>query len=294
MHAIDNACRSLLERNIEPVDFFHLQHFNDHFICTGSPTSNTLVKLIMEYRDKASNPEEGLVRVDEPILQLGYEYVLDSQYLLAETEPVIRILDKGEQHLLLNWAIRDTRTNVLLAPELNEDKRAITDFLLISVLPNILDREAYDSGKKVVIFGGTHGQGTEAVGLLLQDATILGRILQSVGDTPYWQAVVIVDRIDLLKYAPLSLGGNVQWCPVEINETGLKKYLAGLFYKRKYTIGAGLDNGKTTGTIESERSSAFLGGDQERVGEGISRKSEDSSVDHGGVIKKGSSGRGKT
>jgi hypothetical protein len=50
MHAIDNACRSLFEKHIESVDFFHLQHFNDHFICTGSPTANTLAQLIMEYR----------------------------------------------------------------------------------------------------------------------------------------------------------------------------------------------------------------------------------------------------
>jgi hypothetical protein len=54
-----------------------------------------------------------------------------------------------------------------------------------------------------------------------------------------------------------------------------------------------LDRQPTISTIESERLSPTARGGQERVREGISPKSEDSLVDHEGVITKGSSGRGE-
>ncbi|MCZ7625012.1 MAG: hypothetical protein M5R38_03495 [Candidatus Methylomirabilis sp.] len=71
---------------------------------------------------------------------------------------------------------------------------------VISSLPNIFNRNSFDAGHRIINFGGTHREGTEAIGYLIKNKSLLEdlklRLSQVRGNQreyPYWQALILVD-----------------------------------------------------------------------------------------------------
>jgi hypothetical protein len=101
----------------------------------------------------------------------------------------------GQERDMPNWTVRNGN-DLLPAPKLGKDRWLQTDYLLITRIPNILSRPAFASGGELLIVAGTHGIGTEAIGLLLRDLDKLSKIQIGRGNSPYYQCLVPITGID--------------------------------------------------------------------------------------------------
>ncbi len=93
--------------------------------------------------------------------------------------------------------------------------RLISDFLLISRLPNVFDRESYIKDEAIFLFGGAHGVGTKATDLILRDTSLLSKLTKRAGKTMYWQALFQIDGVDHFYNDPKF---GVRWHPTSIND----------------------------------------------------------------------------
>lgn len=195
-----------------------------NLICLGSPMSNYVSKEIMGYRKISTDSSTGLERIqDHSPFEFRFEYIFDSAYLMKEGAITKRFVGNKE-HVVPNWSIKDNKTGRILVPN-TVGQNLTSDFLLISVLPNIFDRKAYDKRQKVVIFGGTHGVGTKSIEILFKDKTILKAIEQQLGEAPYWQSLITVsDTFDDQKTkrtAPRELSNEVICSSVHLRQNVL-------------------------------------------------------------------------
>jgi hypothetical protein len=221
MATIDQICRTVTDR-VEVVNgYFPSIDFRGTFVCTGSPVSNMLSRLVMQYQRTQHRSAYGFVREHEPVLDLRYEYILDPRYLQSAAHK-----ERVGRGRVLNWSILDQTENNVFWPQVDKNTFLRTDYLLITVIPNIIERESFERGDKIIIFGGTHGPGTRAVDTLFRDESVLKHLLQKVGGIKCWQALLEVDQIfheDGVDY-PFSLSRNIHCSPVNINEAALRKW----------------------------------------------------------------------
>jgi len=210
--------------------FFNTPDLKGNFICLGSPMSNFLSRVIMQYYTKEVDPSKGLIRENNPIFELEYDYIFDSDYLLSEGLMSKRYVG-SKKHAVPNWSMRNISQKELISPSIVGDNLS-TDYLLITVLPNIFDKEAYEKGEKVTIFGGTHGVGTKSIELLFKSKKLLSDIKKQIGDTQYWQALVKTDKTfhdtKRKRTAPFSLSDDIKCAHVKINKQLLDIWLSEL------------------------------------------------------------------
>jgi hypothetical protein len=232
LRILKGLCLSAIEGRIEEQHFLS-SDLAGTFICTGGPVSNAISRIAMQYGRKERDPTKGLLRIIEPLINLRYEPVYDVEEVISEAGCIVRFID-NQIHRAPNWFIRDTKSGELLKPaKRKKDDVLATDFLLISILPNILDRESYERGDKIQIFGGTHGVGTRAVELVCSDNSLIDQINGLAGKLPHWQALLEVDEIEHSKgeSRPVSLRSDIRWCEVTFNETELDEWFGR--YRRK-------------------------------------------------------------
>lgn len=166
---------------------------SDHLIAAGSPKANALSRL---YLPSYSISREGKVRDFETILHPD-----DVPYSFVENlvQPKVGVISK------MRGSVPDMKTRkAILHSRLGTPaelwqprgylgtKMLARDFLLISRLPR------NESGASIVIAGGGHGAGTEAVRLAFQELHIseLHSLHSSLKDKPYWQFVIEVTRVE--------------------------------------------------------------------------------------------------
>lgn len=195
--AFDLFCRSITGHPKVIRTAFFMTDFKANFVCAGSPLSNFMSRVVMQYDSKSNDPEDGLVRGNEPILETRYEALHDSAYVFREFGWTARKL-KSQVHRVPNWSIRDVVTRSVYVPKLQGPEMAgrfATDYLLVSVVPNILDEQSFERGRKIIILGGTHGIATRVSQLLFADKVLLRQLSERV-KTPYWQALLEIDSVD--------------------------------------------------------------------------------------------------
>jgi hypothetical protein len=191
------------------------------FVCIGSPVSNAWTRLFLEYTyiDKRK-PGAGLVRLPTTRLKLPFEFVLSREMIQRAAK---RKAHRAEaRRMEVNWSIR-SRSGHILEPN-TDDKE--TDLLLVSRIPNWIEREATRGAAPatITIFAGTHGVGTSAVRLLLADSDLLRRILLKAASVEYWQVLLTVKGMDYAKHpyskrkrlVAQSLGRDFEFEPVYI------------------------------------------------------------------------------
>ena len=199
-----------------------------NLICLGSPMSNFVSREIMGYGCISSDPSLGLTRLPySSPFEFRFEYIFDSTYLMKEGVVTKRFVGNKE-HGVPNWSIKDNEKNAVLVP-MTIGENLVSDFLLVSVLPNIFDRKTYDKGQKVIILGGTHGVGTKSIELLFKDRSILETIEKQVAGAPYWQALVAVsDTFDdpkTKRTSPRALSSKVYCSSVHTRQKELEAIL---------------------------------------------------------------------
>lgn len=224
---------SALKRN--GIDILHDEgDVNRDYVGTiimfGDPVSNNLAAKLLQYVPAPGQPE-----------------VNTRQFVHKEgifTFPFRLVICKKElRELGVKKQVSSERINTSITNPENALKPFVpgihgsnytSDFLLVTVLPNILDRRSYDSGKKIVIFSGTHGPGTRAAALLMQDAHVLTSISDQVKELPSWQAIIECGNltpwsgVPVDRQEPRSLVGDPVCLPVEINHQKIQEHFDSL------------------------------------------------------------------
>lgn len=196
-------------------------------IALGSPMSNNLSRLIMGYEQiNPKNPEFGMIRnLTKSFFDLPYEYIFDSQKLLKKGLATSRKID-GNDHKVPNWAIKSNIDNSIISADTFDSGNFKNDFLLISVLPNIFETNSYENEDKIVIFGGTHGIATKSIELLFKDEKLLS-ILSNKVNTPFWQAVIKVDKVGFVEddVKPISLSRDVEVSSIYCHTKKIERFI---------------------------------------------------------------------
>jgi hypothetical protein len=227
--SFDRVVSRLVENLTVVDDLMDAAQLEGNIIALGSPMSNYLSRIVLQYENMTGGPTDGFTRTGHnPLFHLPFEYIFDAKYLRKEFLMTRRFAGKRE-HQVPNWSIRDMSVGKVLCPQVDSDGTLKTDFLLITKLPKILSSDAYDRGEEIIIFGGTHGIGTKAIDLLFQDETILSAIEKKVRNTPYWQALIEIERITHLDRqrlsVPFSLNSEVRCAPVVCRDSEIHKHL---------------------------------------------------------------------
>lgn len=188
-------------------------------ILFGDPVSNALAAKLLQYDPAPGQPEVNPRQFvhKEGIFEFPFSLVICKEKLddLGVTKQV-----SSER---INTSITNPQNALRPFVPGIDGNNYTSDFLLVTVLPNILDRRSYDSGKKIVIFSGTHGPGTRAAALLMQDSHFLTSIYDQVKELTSWQSVIKCGNLTRWsgvpedRQEPRSLVGDPVCLPVEIN-----------------------------------------------------------------------------
>ena len=237
MHPDDVIAGAVLEKvgslgitNLKIVDnFFDLRDLEGTIVALGSPMSNFLSRAILAYQFVSSNPEDGIKRVEhESFFELPFEYAMDATQLRTAGAMANRMIE-GRVHTVPNWSVWSATEKNMLVPSVDHRGQLRSDYLLVTVLPNIFSRKSYAAGDRVIILGGTHGVATKAVDLLFREAELLGHLRDKVKNSPYWQAVFKVDHVShdqkRGRAAPFSLAKDFQCAPVYYKTALLERHL---------------------------------------------------------------------
>lgn len=214
-------------KSIETIgEQFQPNEFNGNYICIGSPTTNLLARYILQYKPDQSHIS--LLRTQEPVLDLEYEYVFDKNFM--KEHGIIDHYMDCHGKLIPNWSLRNIKTNEIFIPKIDDNNKLLTDYLLITVIPNLLTEQALESGKKIIIFAGAHAVGTNSLDLVFKNKKILKSISKQVAGISCWQALIEVDRvyydeISEKRPLPFSVSEKVTVAPVSINSTKLKSMM---------------------------------------------------------------------
>lgn len=139
----------------------------------GSPTSEGLSRVIFDYTELPDR--DGLSLIDPP-LDFPYAWELDPEKV---GDGRVGRLVKGKGLVERPpWQIKGRSTR--LVPETDSEGLISEDYLLITRMRNFLSPDAEGEGKFLVSFGGAHGTGTRAVGLLLSDKRLMQRVLEEL------------------------------------------------------------------------------------------------------------------
>lgn len=164
-----------------------------HLVLVGSPTSEGISRLLFGYTAERDS-RDGLVLESAP-LDLPYRFIL-SHERVPERAVARRYVEGTGQVERPNWRIEtDHETHI---PEVDNGGWLRTDYLLVTRLRNFLTAEGFAQGHSVVSIAGTHGVGTQALGLLLRSDPILRLIASTTRGhpSPSFQALLRVTDID--------------------------------------------------------------------------------------------------
>lgn len=158
-------------------------------ICSiGGPVSNGLIRAGMGYVNRAG----GLMYTDKPETDLSLVFNLANP---EHIEKAICIEKGGLLFTQPNWSIINKKTGELYKPDTRIDGYLETDYLLITVKPSNLTKEAEARGKVQGIFGACHGVGCKAFPKVLDDLEMLKKIDEGSKGSKYFQTVVKVTKI---------------------------------------------------------------------------------------------------
>lgn len=188
------------------------QNLSGSALVSGSPVSNAMSRYLLQYEYVDNSDRNlGLLRTKNAVFETEFEFLLARNALdeMGISEPIGKSGNTG------NWSVVNKRSGEVYAAE-NRDGRLMSDFLLVTCLPNIFDRESYENGESVFLLAGAHGVGTRATDVLLRDSSLLSKLKEKVGRSMYWQALFKIDGVDHYHRDP-KLG--VRWHPTALDQS---------------------------------------------------------------------------
>ncbi len=190
------------ERNI--VDKFIDIKANQTEVCFGSPTSNKVARAIMGYQpiDEA-NDSQGSLKYNvssEDLFDFPFRYELNhlriSDYGSRHTKPFrCKRKHNNNEPMIFNWGISTGQgQDDIDLPDV-VDGILVTDYLLITCVPNCLDEDAYDQ-HKIFLIGGTHSEGTKAFKKVMRNEKLLNLMLKLSNQSRAWQVKIKLSDVD--------------------------------------------------------------------------------------------------
>jgi hypothetical protein len=185
-------------------------------VLVGGTTSNAASRLVLEYK-QIEREEDGFDQVSDPAVRLRFMPEADRKHALVQ-------IARGDTEP--DWGVLDAVTGERFGIDRDAQQRPVTDYLVVTVLPNFLTAHSFARGEKIVIFGGLHGAGTKASALLLEDADLLNRIRASVKEATAWQALIKVSRVEYKRTRPLpvALDRDVRSCVLQVPSKVVEHY----------------------------------------------------------------------
>lgn len=192
-------------------------------LISGSPVSNATTRYLFEFDYVDPNDKmAGLARVSDPVFETDFEFLLEKDALakLGISEKV------GKRGISGNWSIANTRSGKLYSSK-TKDGRLMSDYLLVTRLPNVFDKASYERNDALFVFAGTHGIGTKATDILLKDKILLDQLYKRIDGTMYWQALFEIDDVDHyhrtekfgVRWHPTSVSQDFEFAPVSFDVT---------------------------------------------------------------------------
>jgi hypothetical protein len=174
---------SLAEYSTEENGMFCILNENisvsveNNFCLIGSPSSEGISRKLFDYEIEQNEELEGYLKDKEGFFELPIKWILDVDHVQYQPEPkIIRPYEHIGRIERPNWGIRVEKDKILW-PECDSiTNYLVSDYLLITRIPNILSSDALDKGKVIVSVGGAHGTGTRAIENLLRNKKIMEEI----------------------------------------------------------------------------------------------------------------------
>ncbi|NOU46928.1 MAG: helix-turn-helix domain-containing protein [Bacteroidales bacterium] len=157
-------------------------------IAIGSPTSDEVALKVFDF----SGERYSLIKNKNSIIELPINFILNKEAIDYPNSFGKRFV-AGVEKKMPNWPI--TIEGELLFPKTTNEGWLMTDYLLITRVPNILSKRSIVLGREIISIAGTHGVGTEAIGLVLNDLNLL-KILNKNITSRYFQILIPVLSIE--------------------------------------------------------------------------------------------------
>lgn len=158
-------------------------------ICSiGGPVSNGIIRVGMGYAGKQGQ----LIYTAEPGTDLPLVFDLANP---DDKEKATCIGKGGLIFAQPNWSIINKEAGELYKPDTRIDTYLETDYLLITVKPSNLTKEAESREKVHGVFGACHGTGCKAFPKVLDDLEILRKIDEGRRNSKYFQSLIKVPKI---------------------------------------------------------------------------------------------------
>lgn len=148
---------------------------DDGLVLIGSPEGEPIARLAFGYR---SAGKYGL-QYDGDTIDLPYRWEEDARIVQASYS---RFVAGRGLVTRPNWPIIDNTGAAPRQryPKLDRDNLNLSDWLVVTRLPNITSKAAWQSGRSLVSIAGCHGTATRAIELLLRDTRALRAIARAV------------------------------------------------------------------------------------------------------------------
>ncbi|MBI2174555.1 MAG: hypothetical protein HYU33_05105 [Candidatus Omnitrophica bacterium] len=188
--------------------------------------SDSASRDLLGYRGRPGHLRRGGFPIHLPV-----EFIMDSDQLL-DKRPAKRFTgDNNIKRASPNWTLK-VKDEVLPQPKLSRGGLLCNDYLVISRIPNFTSMRAFRERNEALIIAGTHGPGTEAIQLLINDLEKLTKIQQLRAHSSFFQALIPVTGIDhfeertlrgkRLVSKPTSLGEPQVW-PISVSHAQILK-----------------------------------------------------------------------
>jgi hypothetical protein len=145
----------------------------DHsMLLIGSPASEGLSRVVFGYEEA----REDVLTCKGLGLELPYRWhfgedlAISNRFYPPQEEPISRP----------NFAIAGPGGKVIYYPDLDGNNFQLTDYLLLTKLPNFLADQRRGSGHFIVSVGGAHGIATRAVERLLSNRSMIKRVVEDL------------------------------------------------------------------------------------------------------------------
>ena len=176
-----------------PEDTIIEDTFADNYVLIGSPEAEAFTQLLFGYE-----PIAGGSKYVEGIIRLPFRWEEDPQQVHTKYKRFV----EGNPRITSrpNWPIIDQRSDQRksIFPQLGKDGFLQSDLLLITKIPNYTSKLALQSGRFIVSVAGTHGVGTRAIGLVLNNRKLMAE-LHSLTHT--WESFQLLLRVSEITHS---------------------------------------------------------------------------------------------